>query len=241
MTVKVIVTRAEPGQAQTARNVVKLGFTPIVAPMLHLYARDVSLPDLSAYGAILFTSANGVRFFSERVSGAVSGLKQTVFCVGPTTLAAAREKGFSKCEHANGDALDLAELVKSSWSPMDGKLLHIANAAATGDLAKSLRNDGFDVDFVPLYAADPAREPLPEVVEALAGEGPVVVLVHSAKAAEAFKTLYKSSNEARTALVAMSEKAAAPLADFGFADIETASRPNEAALMAGLHLVCARL
>lgn len=241
MTVKVIITRAAPGQVQTARSVANMGFVPVSAPMLHLYARDVSLPDLASFGAILFTSANGVRFFSERAGQSVSDLDLTAFCVGPATLAAAREAGFAKCENANGDAHDLAELVKLGRTPEEGRLLHVANAAAAGNLAQTLRYDGFEVDFVPLYAADPARDPLPEVTNALAGDTPVVVLIHSAKAAEAFKTLYQLSGPPRHILVAVSRKAAAPLTDFGFASVRTPRLPNETALMQHLRKVCATL
>lgn len=241
MAVKVIITRAAPGQVQTARSIARQGHVPISAPMLQLYARDVSLPDLTDYAAILFTSANGVRFFAERVRDVdiLSGM--VACCVGPATLEAAREAGFVSCENANGNAQDLAELIKSNFSPVDGKLLHIANAAATGDLANTLRDSTYEVDFVALYAADPAREPLPDVAALLAGSDPVVLLVHSAKAAEAFKMLYKLPPDAPHILVAVSKKAAAPLADFGFADVQIARRPNERDLLVRLAATCSTL
>ncbi|MEO9969762.1 MAG: uroporphyrinogen-III synthase [Hyphomonadaceae bacterium] len=241
MTVKVIITRAAPGQVQTARNIAQQGLIPVSAPMLQLYARDVSLPDLTNYAGLLFTSANGVRFFVERVGAPKTHESLIAFCVGPATLAAAREAGFARCENANGNAQDLAELVQTKLTPADGKLLHVANAAAAGNLAKTLQAGGFEVDFVALYAADPAREPSETVAQLLAGNEPVVVLVHSAKGAEAFKKIYKLQTDAPHVLVAVSQNAAAPLAEFGFASVHISRRPNERALLSCLLIACTTL
>ena len=60
--IKVIITRAEPGHSETVKHVAALGLVPVSAPMLHLRRQGVSVPNLATYGALLFTSANGVRF-----------------------------------------------------------------------------------------------------------------------------------------------------------------------------------
>ena len=231
---RVIITRAEPGQSQTASHVTALGLTPIRAPMLHLEPCDVPMPPLADYGALLLTSANSVRFFSDRTLGTVRDLNLTAYCVGPATLDAARKAGLSDCQHADGNALDLAALVTAHRAPSQGKLLHIANAAAAGDLAETLRKSGFHVDFLPLYAARPETTPHPEVTACLAAAAPAIVLIHSAKAAEAFAALYTFPPENRHGLVAVSEKAARPLAHAGFQTTAIAARPNETALMACL-------
>ncbi len=237
---KVIITRAEPGHSQTLEHVRALGLTAMSAPMLDLVARDVPLPDFTEYGALLFTSANGVRFFAERVN--IAGICDLgAYCVGPATLEAAKHAGFEDCQNADGDAEDLAALIAEHRTPSHGKLLHIANQAAAGHMAQTLRTRGFGVDFLPLYAAHAARTPLQSVRETLAASAPALVLVHSAKAAEAFKALYELPRETPHMLVAVSEKAARPLAGAGFASTIIAERPNETTLMAALLAACARL
>ena len=149
--------------------------------------------------------------------------------------------GFTNCQHGDGDGRDLADLVLGDRTPSDGKLLHIANAAAAGDLAQTLRNSGFNVDFLPLYAAEPARTPQRDIVAILAAPELAVVLIHSAKAAEAFRALYTLPLANAHRLVAVSKKAAAPLATAGFRSTHIAARPNEAALMACLSSCCTRL
>ncbi len=64
---RVLVTRAEPGAAETATRLAALGHEAIRAPMLTIenIAADA---DLSRFVALLFTSANGVAAFSQASS-----------------------------------------------------------------------------------------------------------------------------------------------------------------------------
>lgn len=238
---KVIITRAEPGHSETVKHVAELGLVPVSAPMLHLRGQDLPMPDLVTYDAFLFTSANGVRFFSERLEADDRARGVTAYCVGPATLEAAQLAEFTNCQHADGDGRDLADLVIRQRAPSDGRLLHIANAAAAGDLAQSLRNSGFSVDFLPLYAAEPARTAQVDIAAILAAPDLAVVLIHSAKAAEAFRALYTLPLASVHRLVAVSQKAAAPLATAGFRHTDIAARPNEPALMDCLSACCTRL
>jgi len=238
---KVIITRADPGHSQTVRNVAELGLIPVSAPMLHLQATDLPMPDLADFGALVFTSANGVRFFSERLGVAHRARALTAYCVGPATLEAAQLAGFTNCQHGDGNAEDLADLIIRHRAPSEGKLLHIANAAAAGDLAQSLGHSGFEVDFLPLYAAEPTQIAQAEITQIMAMPEPAITLIHSAKAAEAFAALYILPAGNAHRLVAVSRKAAAPLQNAGFARTAIAARPNEAALMTALSACCTSL
>ena len=85
MSLPVIVTRAEPGASETMARLAAMDVTPIASPMLSLARLKADLPDLSAVQHLVFTSANGVRFFTE-----ASTLRAAkAWCVGPSTAAAA--------------------------------------------------------------------------------------------------------------------------------------------------------
>lgn len=195
--------------------------------MLAIAPTGETLPPLEGITGLLLTSANGVRAFAK-----ASGRRDiTAWCVGPATLEAAREAGFSDLRHGDGDAADLVSLVERDASREHGTLLHVANDAAAGHLVERLKTAGFRVAFAPLYTTIPAST-LPEsVASALASQTPACVLVHSAKGAEAFAALTEKANFSTHILVAVSANASAPLAGAGFAQTYIASRPNEATLL----------
>jgi len=226
----VIITRAEPGNRQTAARLEREGIAHICAPMLTLVASGEKLPSLEGVQGLLLTSANGVRAFCE-----VSERRDlTAWCVGPATLEAATKAGFTRTEHGDGNAADLAALVMEKANKSAGRFLHVANAAAAGKLAETLRAGGFDVEFAPLYRAEPALSMPEAALNALEGARECTVLVHSAKGASAFADLTQGLDFSAHLLVAVSEAAAAPLAGRGFGQVSYAERPNEAALMAAL-------
>lgn len=223
----VIITRAAPGNHETAARLAAAHIPYIEAPMLTLRPTGADLPALGGVQGVLFTSANGVRAFCD-----VSARRDlTAWCVGPATLTAAQLAGFDACEHGDGNADDLAALIIAKADRQAGRLVHVANAAAAGQLAARLRGAGFGVDFAPLYEAVPA-EVLPEAAgAALLQAAPCVILVHSAKGAAAFAGLVDELDLARHIGVAVSDAAAVPLASSGLAHMACAARPNETALL----------
>lgn len=113
MTVPVIVTRAEPGAAETMARLAEAGYRAIAAPMLTLAPLDVTLPDLSGVAHLVFTSANGVRFFASASGKRVA----MAWCVGPSTAEAARAAGFAQVHEGRGDAVALAEDILAVLPP----------------------------------------------------------------------------------------------------------------------------
>ena len=139
---KVIITRAQPGADATARRVLELGLSPIISPALSLrLVHPVPAIPIEGCAGFLFTSANGVRFFTR-----VSKVRNLIaWCVGPSTSAAAREVGFANVYDADGNSADLAKLVAQKSVPDDGHLVHIANTAAGNAMQSELLRKGFDI------------------------------------------------------------------------------------------------
>lgn len=220
----IIITRAEPGASQTASRLKEMGLTPILSPAIELGARDEPLPDLSAYSGLIFTSANGVRFFAE----ASKSRDMPAWCVGPATASEAVREAFSPVHQSSGDAHDLAHFIAHHWSAGKPKrLLHIANAAAKGIVKDALGKEGFEVDFVPLYEARPASALSPDALSALQSGAPAFCLIHSRKGAEAFLALAKSLDLAKTVIVTISQQAAEPFQDIRTGGISISGHPDE--------------
>ncbi|MEQ8558301.1 MAG: uroporphyrinogen-III synthase [Henriciella sp.] len=231
----VIVTRAEPGGSQTAERLEAMGLTPLLSPALELAARGEAVPDLSGFGGLVFTSANGVRFFAE----ASDARTLPAWCVGPATASEALREGFSPVHESSGNAHDLAHYIAHHWSGESRSLLHIANAAAKGDLKKALEEAGFTVTFLPLYEARRAGSLNEEALGAIRSGTRTIVLIHSRKGAEAFLALANGLNLTKTEFVAISSQAAAPLETIATGGVYAAGHPDEDHLMACLEGVLA--
>ena len=234
--VPVIITRAQPGADQTAERVRALGHTTIVSPALDLFARDEPLPDLAMMAGLVFTSANGVRFFAQ--ASEVRDLP--AWCVGPATAAEALREGFSPVHESSGNAQDLAHYIAHHWSGGDKPLLHIANAAAKGELRTALETEGFAVAFLPLYEARRADVLSPEALAAITSGQRAVVLGHSAKGMEAFASLAAPLDLSETEFVVISKNAASPLETIATAGVHIVDHPDEDHLISVLERVLDR-
>lgn len=225
----VIVTRAEPGASQTAKRVNDLGCAVIKSPAISLQLAE-PVPELALERAagLIFTSANGVRFFAQ-----VSAERSiTAWCVGPATFSEAESAGFQDIRNADGDSRDLIELIKREADKRAGHLVHIANTAAAGNVRGELTDIGFDVRFAGLYTPVDTARLSPGATEAIYSEVPICVLIHSAKGAKSFARLAQNNPYKNLTFICVSESAAAPI--LGLGQTQIAARPNEEELLRAL-------
>lgn len=234
----VIITRAEPGTHETAARLIAIEQTPIPAPVLCIQPNaSVEIPANTGLSGLVFTSANGVRCYIARSNN----LNIPAWCVGPATAKAARDAGFETVHESAGNAVDLAHHIARHSKPADKPLLHVANDAAKGDLKRQLEQFGFKVQFCPLYRMRQA-DGLPDAaIEALVGDKPALVLIHSAKGAEAFVSLVKDLALKQLVGVAISEQAAQPLAAIRLSAVQIANAPNEDGLFDAINTAIATL
>lgn len=182
---------------------------------------------------IIFTSLNGVRAVAD------TAIPRDIraWCVGPATGKAAREADFTHVLEGDGNADDLTEKILASFP--HGPLLHVANEAAAGKLVSRLRAAGYDARFTAPYRTDPVEAFSAEARAALEGQAPVVLLVHSARAASAVAAT--GADLSGAAVIAISDAALSPLKGAAGLGEWVARRPNEgdvmhALLMASVHL-----
>lgn len=225
---KIIVTRSQPGADQTVQALEERQLEAIRSPALTLSRSDAALPDLSRYGGIVFTSANGVRFLSEETEAR----DLPAWCVGPATASAALLEGYSPVHQSSGDGEDLAHYIAHHWpADTDRRLLHVANAAARGIVKSALEAAGFEIDFLPLYEASTAPALADAARQLISSGDGALVLIHSAKGARAFIELCDGLDLSALSYVAISEQAAGPLLKDGQKNIAIAPHPDEAHLL----------
>lgn len=223
----VLVTRPGPAAAKTAHHLVGLGFTPVLAPMLHIAPRRLT-PITEALQAILVTSANALPALA-RLDRAIP-----LYAVGDATAARACADGFAAVHSAGRDAEALAALVAASLSPTAGRLLLASGAGQGMALASRLRGHGFIVLRRIAYAARPAETLPPAAASALATKHVGHALFFSAASARAFVACMtdRPQEVAHVQALAISEPTARALAPLPWRRIRVASHPNQDELVA---------
>jgi uroporphyrinogen-III synthase len=228
---KVWITRAQPGAQATAARVRTLGLEPIVEPLLEVRPLACGEIDLASAVALAFTSANAVAAFAARSSAR----DRPVFAVGAATAAAARQAGFVDIVCGDGDVADLARLIAAHPLSASGTILHLSAAEAAGDLVGALAAGGVEARRVVLYETI-ARPEGPAARAALASSD--LALLHSPRAAGILRERLAGWPTPRLVVLCLSPAVAAPLRDAGFARLEAASAPTEAALVDLLARAC---
>lgn len=195
----------------------------VIAPMLAIRPR-LPFPDISDADAVIFTSANGARAFSEAGLVAIC----PAFAVGPASAEAARAAGFRIAGVGEADVSSLAEVIIREFSGrMNGRLVHLAGAAVAGDLAGRLAAAGIECRREVVYKALPASGIPEDAADALsvgasvAFFSPRTARVFSALAADA------SIDTRHSDAYCLSESIAEVLAGSQWRRILVASRPVE--------------
>jgi uroporphyrinogen-III synthase len=233
LNVRILVTRPQPGAAQTADALRTRGHAPIVAPLFQIEILSKVDPKAVEWAAILLTSANALPAILKS-AGRSAWRGVPVFAVGDRTAQAARECGFTNVISAAGNVNDLIGVIAAQLKP-PARLLYLAGEERTGDLSGALQARNFAVDTFVVYRVLIAPA-LPEpAAAALAGdiEG---VLHFSRRGADAFLNAARKSRLLAAALskpihFCMSEQVAARLREAGAMHIQVAPRPNEDALL----------
>ena len=229
---RLLVTRPQAEAERTAQALRRLGHKVVLAPMLQIEPVQASL-DAGRWSAIMMTSGNAARAIAQHSARtALAGLP--VFAVGRQTAVAAREAGFADVVSAEGDAGDLAQLVRTRASK-HGPLLYLAGSDISRDLAGELAKSGIAVETVVIYRAEAVGALPDDAREALASGALDGVLHYSRRSANIFLDCVAEPRlrDAARPLIhyCLSRRVAEPLAGQGFADVRVASGPQEAAML----------
>jgi uroporphyrinogen-III synthase len=229
---RVLVTRPVDDAMETAAQLFARGHRSVIAPLLEIRHCGGPAVSLDGVQAILATSSNGVRAFSQRSDRRDLPL----FAVGAQTAAIAKALGFSSVRSANGDARALAEAVPGWAKPEDGALLHAAGAELPGKLAAALCALGYDVQTAVLYRTVPVRRLPAAARDALEAGTLDAMMLFSPRTARTFVACVTEGGlQSRCqALVAccISQAAAEPLRPLGLLDIRWPAHPDQASTLA---------
>jgi len=245
---RVLVTRAADQNEEMVSALRELGAEAVVVPMIRLAPPadlseiDAALGRLESYDALLFTSANAVRFVAaraEEIGRSGFGGAPPTACVGPITAETARRAGFSVAlvPSDRRDAGGLLEAVSKHWPPRGRRFLLPQAEAARPVLAEGLREGGASVDALTVYRTLAAEVDADALREQLRGRRLDAITFTSPSTAENFAALLDEESRKAAAdctVAAIGPVTADALRRLGLAPDWVPDEPTVRALVEGL-------
>jgi uroporphyrinogen III methyltransferase/synthase len=171
---RIVITRARGQAAELAAKLEALGAEVVEFPTIEIRPAadygplDAALAHIATYDWVIFTSANGVRFFLERLAALglnIDAARARVCAIGPATRMAAENAGF-RVDLMPGEYVAESLVLAFEGEELKGKRILLPRAAVARDVVPtSLRRRGAHVDVVEAY-----RTAIPENAPALARE-----------------------------------------------------------------------
>lgn len=228
---RVLVTRPAPDGERTAAALRAKGFEVMLAPLLQMQTIDADLVG-GPWHALAFTSVNAARALAAHPQ-LPSLLAIPAYAVGGRTADAIYELGFENVISADGDAGDLARLIRTHLRG-GARLLYLAGEDRSGDLAGNLTGGGIKVSTAVIYRVCAAPALPADAREALRA-GRIDAIVHfSRRSACIFLDCAAGMTDQALALshYCLSRQVAEPLTAAGATKVRIAPRPTEGHLLA---------
>jgi uroporphyrinogen III methyltransferase/synthase len=157
----VVITRPEKQADDLARLLIKEGANPIHFPTIKIVPPpdwrdlDAAIKNLEDYDWLIFTSANGVAFFFERLLAKNKDIRDLkgvkICCIGPATAQQVESKGI-RVDLVPEEIYFRRNPESFSGINLKGKKILIARAAEARDvLPEGLKKLGAKVDVVTAY------------------------------------------------------------------------------------------
>lgn len=184
----ILVTRPTLLSQKDAAFFQEKGFQTLIAPMLEIGAIPFSMPDLTQYQGLIFTSASAVRIFCE-VS---EDREMPVYCVGQQTSQYALKQGFLNVHAADGDVLSLVDMIAADKELQSCHFLYLRSLYISNDLAALLEKKGIRCASCEIYDAQMTDAFPPEVLQSIQGRQVDAIGFMSARSAENFVHLVRA-------------------------------------------------
>ncbi len=139
------------------------------------------------YGAIIFTSANAVKFLN------LNKLNKNImcFCVGDMTEKKARSAGLQNTISAEGNVSNLKEIILQNYDLKNKPILYVSGEMIAADLDQQLLNEGYNIKRIINYRVSHNQKFDENFVRELKVNMPDLVYVYSQNSASSFLNFIK--------------------------------------------------
>ncbi|HTM50646.1 MAG TPA: uroporphyrinogen-III C-methyltransferase [Bryobacteraceae bacterium] len=161
---RIVITRAQEQAGSLALRLRALGAEAIELPAIEIRpaddyaALDSAVDNLSGYDWLIFTSANGVRYFLQRLDRSpldIRAIRGRIAAIGPATRAALESLHF-KVDRTGAEFVAESLLEAFATEDLAGKRILLARAAVARDtLPAGLLDRGAIVDVAAAYRTEP--------------------------------------------------------------------------------------
>ena len=194
---RIAVTRAREQSPELTGKLSALGAEVIELPLIHV-SKEIdkhtladALTELGSYDWIVFTSANGVRFFFEefhRIFDDIRSLGMLRFaCIGDTTAKAIREQHIKvECQPKVATAEALADELIATGSLDSAKLLIITGNLNRDTIVQKLEDARAIVDQLQVYKTEKTDLSAEPAAEDFRAQGADAILFASSSAVQSF-------------------------------------------------------
>ena len=183
----ILLTRSLEDSYEMILKFQRLGHKVSHMPVINIKKIDYENLKFSEFKGIIFTSSNAIKCLD------VSSIDKNIncFCVGSITEKKARNVGFQNVYSADGNVNNLKELILQNFSQKDGKLLYVSGEIISVSLDKDLISEGYSLQRLVNYSADPIEELNQKFIDELKSSMPDIVYVYSQNSAKNFLKLIK--------------------------------------------------
>jgi len=157
-------------------------------PLINIEGLKYEPLNYSEFGGIIFTSANAVKFLDIKNIDK----KIACFCVGSATEKKARSGGFKNVFAADGNVSNLKELILLNFNSSEGKLLYISGEVISSNLDQDLISNGYTIERVINYKANPIEKYDEDFIEKLKLKIPEITYIYSQNSAINFLKIIKN-------------------------------------------------
>ena len=202
----ILLTRPLEDCSEMILKFKSLGHQVSHLPLLNIQKMNYQEINFSDYGGIIFTSANAVKFLD------LNKLDKIImcFCVGNITEKKARSVGFQNTIAAEGNVLNLRELIVRNYVLKNKPLLYISGEITSADLDQQLLNEGYSVKRIVNYRVNHNQKFNENFIKELKLNMPDMVYVYSQNSASSFLNFIKihqiENNWMDTNLMCIGEK-----------------------------------
>jgi len=183
----ILLTRPLEDCSEIILKFQSLGHQVSHLPLLNIEKMNHEKINFSDYGGIIFTSANAVKFLSlDKLDK-----KIMCFCVGDKTEKKARSLGFQNTIAAEGNVLNLKELILQNYESKNTPLLYVSGETISADLDQQLSNEGYSIKRIINYGVSHNQKFDENFIKELKANMPNMVYVYSQNSASSFLNFIK--------------------------------------------------
>jgi len=145
---KVALTRADTHMKESLELFEGYGMDVIPMPLIKIVSREFTIPDISNFDALVFTSLEGVKRVGAKMD--LSGFPGRIFSIGPKTrFYIEKEWGVRATSGESFNSEGLAEHIMAEM-PESSRILALRSSAAT-EVLPNILSRSHDYNEIPIY------------------------------------------------------------------------------------------